>query len=87
MIVDDREHDLIARFKAESVQFTVERLPLGDIKIENNGTTVLVERKRTDDFASSITVVGCRKQTSLLRASGPIVFYLFEGGFFGRSRL
>ena len=86
MIVDDREHDLIARFKAESVQFTVERLPLGDIKIENNGTTVLVERKRTDDFASSITDGRWREQKSRLAASGAIVVYLIEGSLYGQSK-
>ena len=56
MKVDDREHDLIERLRVEDVAFEIERLPLGDIVIEHNGTTAIVERKRTDDFAASITL-------------------------------
>ena len=63
MKVDDREHDLIERLRVENVTFQVERLPLGDIVIEHNGTTAIVERKRTDDFAASIMmVVGVNKR-------------------------
>lgn len=55
MIIDDREHDLIARFRAEKIDFEIKRLPLGDILFERNGTVAIVERKRTDDFAASIS--------------------------------
>lgn len=86
MIVDDREHDLIARFKAEGVDFSVERLPLGDIKIERNGSIALIERKRTDDFAASISDGRWREQKSRLVASGCMVIYLIEGSLYGQSK-
>ena len=86
MIIDDREHDLIARLKAESVKFTVERLPLGDIKIEKNGHMALIERKRTDDFAASISDGRWREQKARLSASGAIVIYLIEGSLYGQSK-
>lgn len=86
MIVDDREHDLISRLKAESVEFTVERLPLGDIKIEKNGHMALIERKRTDDFAASISDGRWREQKARLTASGAIVIYMIEGSLYGQSK-
>ena len=86
MIIDDREHDLIARLKAESVEFTVERLPLGDIKIEKNGHMALIERKRTDDFAASISDGRWREQKARLTASGAIVIYMIEGRLYGQSK-
>lgn len=86
MIIDDREHDLIARLKAESVKFTVERLPLGDIKIEKNGHMALIERKRTDDFAASISDGRWREQKARLTASGAIVIYMIEGSLYGQSK-
>ena len=86
MSIDDREHDLIARLKAESVEFTVERLPLGDIKIEKNGHMALIERKRTDDFAASISDGRWREQKARLSASGAIVIYLIEGSLYGQSK-
>jgi ERCC4-type nuclease len=86
MIIDDREHDLIARLKAESVKFTVERLPLGDIKIEKNGHMALIERKRTDDFAASISDGRWREQKARLAASGAIVIYMIEGSLYGQSK-
>lgn len=86
MQVDFREHDLIARFKAEGVEHTVKSLPLGDIIIENNGVTAIVERKRTDDFAASITDGRFREQKARLMASGAIVIYLMEGTLYGQSK-
>ena len=86
MIIDDREHDLIERLKAESVEFTVERLPLGDIKIEKNGHMALIERKRTDDFAASISDGRWREQKARLTASGAIVIYMIEGSLYGQSK-
>ena len=86
MIVDDREHDLIERLKAEGVKFTVERLPLGDIQIEHNGSMALIERKRTDDFAASISDSRWREQKARLSASGAIVIYLIEGSLYGQSK-
>lgn len=85
MIVDDREHDLIERLKAEGETFTIERLPLGDIKIENNGSLAIIERKRCDDFASSIGDGRWREQKARLMASGAIVIYLIEGSLYGQS--
>lgn len=84
MIVDDREHDLIERFKAEGVAHEVKRLPLGDIIIEQNGTTCIIERKRTDDFASSIRDGRWREQKTRLRESGAIVVYIIEGSLYGQ---
>jgi len=86
MIVDDREHDLISRLKIENVEFTVQRLPLGDILIERNGTTCLIERKRTDDFAASITDGRWREQKARLKQSGAIVVYLIEGSLYQQSK-
>jgi len=86
MIVDDREHDLIARFKSEKVDFQVQRLPLGDILIERNGTTCLIERKRTDDFAASITDGRWREQKARLKQSGAIVVYLIEGSLYHQHK-
>ncbi len=86
MQVDFREHDLIARFKAEGVEHVVKNLPLGDIVIEHNGVTAIVERKRTDDFAASITDGRWREQKARLAASGALVVYLIEGSLYGQSK-
>jgi len=86
MKVDDREHDLIERLRLENVTFRVERLPLGDIVIEHNGTTAIVERKRTDDFAASITDGRWREQKARLKASGAMVIYLIEGSLYDQSK-
>ena len=86
MKVDDREHDLIERLRLENVTFEVERLSLGDIVIEHNGTTAIVERKRTDDFAASITDGRWREQKARLKASGAMVIYLIEGSLYGQSK-
>ncbi len=86
MQVDFREHDLIERFKTEGVEHTVKSLPLGDIVIKNNGTTVIVERKRTDDFASSISDGRWREQKSRLMASGATAVYLIEGSLYGQNK-
>ena len=86
MKIDDREHDLIERLKAEEVVFQTERLPLGDIIIEHNGTTAIIERKRTDDFAASISDGRWREQKARLKASGAIVIYLIEGSLYGQSK-
>lgn len=86
MKVDDREHDLIERLRLEKVAFQVVRLPLGDIVIEHNGTTAIVERKRTDDFAASISDGRWREQKARLKASGALVIYLIEGSLYGQSK-
>lgn len=86
MIIDDREHDLIKRLTAEKVTFEVRRLPVGDIMFEHNGTTAIVERKRTDDFAASITDGRWREQKARLAASGAIVIYLIEGSLYGQHK-
>jgi len=86
MIVDDREHDLIQRFRNEKITFEIKRLPLGDIIIENNGITAIVERKRTDDFAASISDGRWREQKARLKASGAIVIYLIEGSLYGQNK-
>lgn len=86
MIVDDREHDLIARLRAEKVAFEVRRLPLGDILYEHNGSTCIVERKRTDDFAASITDGRWREQKARLKSSGAIVVYIIEGSLHRQNK-
>ena len=86
MIVDDREHDLIARLRAEKIDFEIKRLPLGDIMLEVNGTVAIIERKRTDDFAASISDGRWREQKSRLAASGAIVIYLIEGSLYGQNK-
>ena len=86
MIIDDREHDLIKQLTSEKVAFTVKRLPVGDILIEQHGTTVIVERKRTDDFAASITDGRWREQKARLAVSGVAVIYLIEGSLYGQKK-
>ena len=86
MIVDDREHDLIDRLNSIKATFEVKRLPLGDIIIEHNGTTCIIERKRTDDFAASISDGRWREQKARLAASGAIVVYLIEGSLYGQDK-
>jgi len=86
MKIDDREHDLIQQLKNEAVTFDIERLPLGDIIIEHNSTTAIIERKRTDDFAASITDGRWREQKARLKVSGAIVIYLIEGSLYGQSK-
>jgi ERCC4-type nuclease len=86
MIVDDREHDLIERLKAEGVVHEVRRLALGDIQIEHNGSMALIERKRADDFAASISDGRWREQKARLSASGAIVIYMIEGSLHGQSK-
>tara|TARA_B110000008_G_scaffold279918_1_gene329618 strand:+ start:7257 stop:7922 length:666 start_codon:yes stop_codon:yes gene_type:complete len=86
MEVDYRERDLIERLKAENVDFSCKSLPLGDIVIVNNGVTAIVERKRTDDFAASITDGRWREQKARLAKSGAIVIYLIEGSLYGQSK-
>lgn len=86
MQVDYREHQLIERLKAEGVTFETKNLPLGDIMIERNGVTAIVERKRTDDFAVSITDGRWREQKARLAASGAIVIYLIEGSLYDQNK-
>jgi len=86
MIVDDREHDLIAKLTAINATFKVERLPLGDIIIEHNDTRCIIERKRTDDLAASITDGRWREQKARLAASGAIVVYLIEGSLYHQNK-
>lgn len=86
MQVDYREGQLIERFKAEGVAFEIKNLPLGDITIQNNGVLAIIERKRTDDFAASITDGRWREQKARLMASGAIVIYLIEGSLYGQSK-
>lgn len=86
MIVDDREHDLIDRLTAIEATFEVQRLPLGDIIIERNGTRCIIERKRTDDFAASITDGRWREQKARLAASGAIIVYLIEGSLYQQNK-
>jgi len=84
--VDDREHALIERLRYGKVKFEVARLPLGDIVIENQGVTAVLERKRTDDFAASITDGRWREQKARLAQSGCIVIYIIEGSLYGQSK-
>lgn len=86
MLIDDREHDLINRLKFENVEFQIQRLPLGDIIIERNGTTCIIERKRTDDFAASISDGRWREQKARLKQSGAMVVYLIEGSLYHQSK-
>lgn len=86
MIVDDREHDLIARLTSVQATFQVQRLPLGDILFEHNGTTCIVERKRTDDFAASISDGRWREQKARLKTSGAIGVYLIEGSLYNQNK-
>jgi len=86
MLVDDREHDLITRLTAEKAEFEIKRLPLGDIMYERNGTTCIVERKRADDFAASITDGRWREQKARLKASGAIIVYLIEGSLYRQAK-
>jgi len=86
MIIDDREHDLIKQLTSEQICFKVQRLPVGDILFEKNGTTIIVERKRTDDFAASITDGRWREQKARLSLSGAIVVYLIEGTLYGQTK-
>lgn len=86
MIVDDREHDLIKKLTAIKATFKVERLPLGDIIIEHKGTRCIIERKRTDDFAASITDGRWREQKARLATSGAIVVYLIEGSLYHQNK-
>lgn len=86
MIIDDREHALIDRLKAVGAKFSVKRLPLGDIVIENSGTTCIIERKRTDDFAASISDGRWREQKARLKKSGAIVVYLIEGSLYQQNK-
>ena len=86
MIVDDREHDLIAQLTSVQANFQVQRLPLGDILFEHNGTTCIVERKRTDDFAASISDGRWREQKARLKTSGAIGVYLIEGSLYNQNK-
>lgn len=86
MIIDDREHDLINRLTSIKATFKVQRLPLGDIIIAHNGTRCIIERKRTDDFAASITDGRWREQKARLAASGAIVVYLIEGSLYQQNK-
>lgn len=86
IVVDDREHALIERLRAEKVEFEVRHLSLADIMIENNGVTALIERKRTDDFAASITDGRWREQKARLKESGCMVIYIIEGSLHGQSK-
>ena len=84
--VDDREHALIERLRAEKAEFEVRHLPLGDVMIENNGVTALIERKRADDFAASISDGRWREQKARLLKSGCVVIYIIEGSLHGQSK-
>ena len=86
MKIDDREHDLIQQLKLDNVDFEVERLPLGDIVIEHCGTTCIIERKRNDDFAASISDGRWREQKARLQQSGAIAVYLIEGSLYHQKK-
>jgi ERCC4-type nuclease len=46
----------------------------------------LIERKRTDDFAASISDGRWREQKSRLSRSGAIVIYIIEGSLYAQSK-
>ena len=57
IIIDYREHDCIKSFETQNINFKTENLDIGDFWIvdENNKPLIIIERKRIDDFANSLT--------------------------------
>ena len=85
MIIDDREHDIIINLKKNNkIPYDVRRLDLGDFLFERNGSCIIVERKRSSDFASSICDGRWREQKKRLMDSGAFIIYIIEGSLDGQ---
>jgi Fanconi anemia group M protein len=79
IVVDDRENapELLLSLREEyEISCTVQRLPLGDYRLQ--GTGILVERKREDDFAASVISGRLFSQASRLAKSRCVPLILLE---------
>ena len=84
LVLDNREHALIAELTLCGIPFTVAVLDVGDILIQSDeGEPILVaERKTHADFASSLVDGRYREQRTRLmatRGQGVAVLYILEG--------
>lgn len=85
LVLDHREHDLIAKLQGISVQHTIENLPLGDIAIQTDAgdLVVLIERKTFADLFASLKDGRYEEQSHrLVHASGLSthnIVYVLEG--------
>jgi ERCC4-type nuclease len=85
IITDYREHACIEAFQNHNISTEVKTLDIGDFWIvdENEAPLVIIERKRIDDFASSLTSGRLHEQKHRLLnnvdTSGAKVIYLLEG--------
>lgn len=77
--IDYRENKLIQLLEQRGLDFTKENLMLGDVQINVDNTTCIIERKTLDDFSSSIIDGRYSEQKSRLLASNAIVVYIVEG--------
>lgn len=90
LIIDNREHALIAELTRIGVTHTVAQLDVGDIQISNaDGQPIFVaERKSHADFAASNQDGRYREQRARLmavRGGGVAVVYILEGAWTGND--
>jgi ERCC4-type nuclease len=85
IITDYREHTCIENFEGLGVETATENLDVGDFWIvdEDRKPLVIIERKRIDDFASSLTSGRLHEQKHRLLTnvdtSGAKIVYILEG--------
>lgn len=80
--IDYRESKMIEYSKKTptfKLKFEVETLAVGDIRLECNGSIVLIERKTLPDLWSSISSNRYDDQRQRLLDTGAIVVYIIEG--------
>jgi ERCC4-type nuclease len=90
LVVDNREHGLIAELGRLGVDHTVEALSVGDfaVRSDDGQTLVIAERKSHADFAASNADGRYREQRARLmaaRGGGTAVLYVLEGTWSGRE--
>jgi ERCC4-type nuclease len=85
IITDYRENACIEAFQNHNIQTQIKTLDIGDFWIvdENDAPLIIIERKRVDDFSSSLTSGRLHEQKHRLLTnadiSGAKIMYILEG--------
>ena len=85
IIVDSREHACIESFKNQNISYTIETLDIGDFWIvdKEKKPLIIIERKRIDDFSSSLSSGRLHEQKYRLlhnkETAGAKIAYILEG--------
>lgn len=78
IIVDTREKKLIKELNTVEVSFTIAQLDVGDIHIQNEHSSVIIERKTITDMIASIKDGRYKEQKTRLMANGNACMYIIE---------